>query len=92
VKARSAQLKAGLEALAKKHSWLGSIRGEGLLIGIESEKPVADLVAACRQHGLLVLRAGTNVLRFLPPLIITSSDVREALKRLGEVVKLMGHQ
>jgi predicted acetylornithine/succinylornithine family transaminase len=85
VKERSAQLKAGLEALAKKHSWLGSVRGEGLLIGIESEKPVANLIAACRERGLLVLRAGTNVLRLLPPLIITSSDVKEALKKLGDL-------
>jgi acetylornithine/succinyldiaminopimelate/putrescine aminotransferase len=86
VKERSAQLRAGLEDLEKKHSWLGSIRGEGLLIGIESEKPVASLIAACRQRSLLVLRAGTNVLRFLPPLIITKNDVKEALKSLGEAV------
>ncbi|MDR1811593.1 MAG: aspartate aminotransferase family protein [Candidatus Fibromonas sp.] len=79
---RSAQLKAGLEALAKKHKFLGEIRGQGLLLGIETQKPVADLVAACRKQGLLVLRAGTNVIRFLPPLIITKSDVKEALKKL----------
>jgi acetylornithine/succinyldiaminopimelate/putrescine aminotransferase len=84
VKERSVQLRAGLDVLTKKHSWLGSIRGEGLLIGIESEKPVADLISACRKHGLLVLRAGANVLRFLPPLVITSGDVKEALKKLGE--------
>jgi len=82
IKERSAQLKAGLEALAKKHKFLGEIRGEGLLLGIETQKPVADLVAACRKHGLIVLRAGTNVLRFLPPLIITKSDVKEALEKL----------
>jgi predicted acetylornithine/succinylornithine family transaminase len=78
----STELKAGLEKLAKKYSWLGNVRGEGLLIGIECEKPVADAIMACREQGLLVLRAGTNVLRFLPPLIITKNDVKEALKKL----------
>ncbi|MDR2581063.1 MAG: aspartate aminotransferase family protein [Fibromonadaceae bacterium] len=82
VRERSAQLRAGLEALAKKHAGLGNIRGEGLLLGIETEKPVADLIVACRKQSLLVLRAGTNVLRLLPPLVITKSDVKEALKKM----------
>jgi len=82
VRERSVQLRAGLEKLAKKYPWLGEIRGEGLLLGIECEKPPADIIAACRERGLLILRAGTNVLRFLPPLIITRSDVKEALKKL----------
>jgi predicted acetylornithine/succinylornithine family transaminase len=87
VKERSAQLKAGLEKLAKKYSWLGNIRGEGLILGIECEKPVADIITACREQGLLILRAGTNVLRFLPPLIITKSDAEEALKKVEAVFK-----
>jgi predicted acetylornithine/succinylornithine family transaminase len=81
---RSAQLKAGLEVFTKKYKFLGEIRGEGLLLGIEAEN-VASLVAACREQRLLVLRAGTNVLRLLPPLIVTKSDVKEALKKLDKV-------
>jgi len=76
IRKRSAQLKAGL-----KH--LGEVRGEGLLLGIEVKKPVAEIIAACRKDGLLVLRAGANVLRLLPPLIITKSDVSMALKKLN---------
>ncbi|MDR3002039.1 MAG: acetylornithine transaminase [Fibromonadaceae bacterium] len=79
---RSVQLRAGLEVLAKKYKFLGEIRGEGLLFGIETQKPVADLVAACRNQRLLVLRAGTNVLRLLPPLTITKNEAKEALKRM----------
>ncbi len=82
VRERSAQLRDGLEALAKKHKFLGEIRGEGLLLGIETQKPVADIIAACRKQGLLVLRAGANVLRFLPPLAATKSEVKEALGKL----------
>ncbi|MDR2731827.1 MAG: acetylornithine/succinylornithine family transaminase [Fibromonadaceae bacterium] len=82
VNQRSAQLRAGLEALSKKYSWLGKVRGEGLLLGIETQMPVADIITECRANGLIVLRAGTNVLRLLPPLTVTSMDVKEALKKL----------
>ncbi|MCL2101024.1 MAG: aminotransferase class III-fold pyridoxal phosphate-dependent enzyme, partial [Fibromonadales bacterium] len=82
VRERSAQLRAGLEALAKKHKFLGEIRGEGLLLGIETQKPVADLISACRNQGLLVLRSGANILRLLPPLTITKGDAKEALGKL----------
>jgi acetylornithine/succinyldiaminopimelate/putrescine aminotransferase len=82
VRERSAQLRAGLEILAKKYKFLGEIRGEGLLLGIESQKPVADIIAACRKQGLLILRAGTNVLRFLPPLAVEKGEIKEALGKL----------
>jgi predicted acetylornithine/succinylornithine family transaminase len=82
VEARSKQLKNGLEKLSKKHKWLGEVRGCGLLLGITTEKPVVDLIKACRENGLLVLRAGTNVLRLLPPLIVSESEVVLALRKL----------
>jgi len=85
VRERSEQLKGGLEALAKKYPYLGKVRGCGLLLGVECEKPVADVLAACRGQGLIILRAGTNVLRFLPPLIVTKAEVKEALKKLDTV-------
>ncbi|GBU24048.1 acetylornithine aminotransferase [Fibrobacteria bacterium R8-3-H12] len=86
VKERSLQLKNGLEALAKKYSCLGKIHGCGLLLGIECKKPVASIIAACREQGLLILRAGTDVLRFLPPLIVTKTQVNEALRKLEKSV------
>jgi predicted acetylornithine/succinylornithine family transaminase len=82
IAARSKQLKSGLERLSKKYTWLGEVRGSGLLLGITTEKPVADLIKACRENGLLVLRAGTNVLRLLPPLIVSESEIALALDRL----------
>jgi len=87
VKERSLQLKNGLEALAKKHPCLGKVRGSGLLLGIECKKPVADVISACREQGLLILRAGTDVLRFLPPLIVTKAQVNEALRKLDKAVQ-----
>jgi len=87
VKERSLQLKNGLETLAKKHPCLGKVRGSGLLLGIECKKPVADVISACREQGLLILRAGTDVLRFLPPFIVTKAQVNEALRKLDKAVQ-----
>jgi acetylornithine aminotransferase/acetylornithine/N-succinyldiaminopimelate aminotransferase len=61
------------------------VRGRGLLIGIEMARPVAPLVAACREAGLLVLSAGDQVLRLAPPLIVDDpawDRARETLERL----------
>ena len=82
VEERSTQLKDGLKALAKKYSFLGGLRGDGLLLGIETTKPVADLVAACRAQKLLVHRAGSNVMRLLPPLNVSAEEVDLAIARI----------
>jgi len=79
---RSEQLKSGLMALAQKYLWLGALRGDGLLLGITSEKPVGDLVAACRAQHLLAHRAGANVLRLLPPLNVSESEIALALEKI----------
>lgn len=84
VNKRSAELKAGLARLSEKYGFLGELRGEGLLLGITCEKPVGDLIAAARERGLLVHRAGKNVLRLLPPLNVAASEVAEALGILDE--------
>lgn len=83
VQARSLQLQEGLRNLAKQYSWLGELRGSGLLMGIVTDKPVADLVVACRNQKLLVHRAGANILRLLPPLNVSASEITDALQRLN---------
>lgn len=57
------------------------VRGEGLLQGLKALAPNAELVAAMRQHGLLAAPAGDNVIRFLPPLIVSADEMREAFDR-----------
>ena len=54
-------------------------RGKGLIAGIKITPPVRDFVDRLRQHKLLAVAAGDNVLRFLPPLIATQADVEEAM-------------
>lgn len=82
VQERSLQLQAGLRALAAKYSWLGGLRGDGLLLGVVTSKPVGDLVLACRKQGLLAHRAGADVLRLLPPLNVSAEEVELALSKL----------
>jgi acetylornithine/N-succinyldiaminopimelate aminotransferase len=62
------------------------VRGRGLLIGADVDRPAADVVDACRERGLLVCSAGEQVLRLTPPLTIGAADVEQALAVLGEVL------
>jgi predicted acetylornithine/succinylornithine family transaminase len=62
------------------------VRGRGLLIGAEVDRPAADVVNACRARGLLVGSAGDRTLRLTPPLTIGTAEVEEALAVLGEVL------
>src|SRR5947208_2819909 len=59
---------------------LDEVRGRGLLIGVELDRPVSPILDACRNAGLLVLSAGENVLRLVPPLIIEEDHCDRALE------------
>ena len=73
-------LKQRLAELKDRHSAIISeVRGEGLLVGLRSVVPNGDLVAACRAEKLLTVAAGDNVVRLLPPLIISEADIAEAI-------------
>ena len=60
------------------------LRGQGLMLGLKMRVPNTDFVAAARKHGLLIVGAGENVVRLLPPLIITEDQVRDAVKLLSD--------
>ena len=62
------------------------VRGRGLLIGADVDRPAADVVDDCRERGLLVCSAGEQVLRLTPPLTIGAAEVEQALAVLGEVL------
>ncbi len=64
-------------------SIIESIRGEGLMFGVKTRVANTELVAAARRAGLLVIAAGDNVVRLLPPLIIEEEHIAEAARRLG---------
>ncbi|HSP25090.1 MAG TPA: aspartate aminotransferase family protein, partial [Saliniramus sp.] len=61
---------------------IAEVRGHGLLLGLRTVVPNGDLVAAARAQKLLTIPAGDNVVRLLPPLIITEAEAGEAASRL----------
>jgi acetylornithine/N-succinyldiaminopimelate aminotransferase len=72
---------------------LAEVRGEGLLIGLKAVVPSGDLVTALRDEKLLTVGAGDNVVRFLPPLIVTEAEIEESVSRLERAcVKLSAGQ
>ncbi|HEU0215351.1 MAG TPA: aspartate aminotransferase family protein [Stellaceae bacterium] len=75
-----------LEALVAAHPKLfESVRGSGLLVGVKCVVTAGDVVAKAREKGLLVLTAGDNVLRILPPLVAGEKEIDEAVGTLGKV-------
>ena len=76
-------LKQKLAAVIDRHpAVLTEVRGEGLLIGVKAVVPSGDLVTALREQNLLTVGAGENVVRLLPPLIVTEGEIEEAVVRL----------
>ena len=74
-----------LQQLAQKYpQFVTEVRGRGLLSGIRITPPVRDFVARLRKdHQLLAIGAGDNVLRMLPPLIVTEADIAEAMAKVS---------
>ena len=83
VQQMSLRLRQSLAQLRDHHPGvIAEIRGEGLMIGLKLNTPNTDFVVEARAAGLLVVAAGDNVVRLLPPLIITEADAAEAVVRL----------
>ncbi len=81
------RLTGGLRELAHGGKGIREVRGRGLLIGVQFDRPVSPLVDACRDAGLLVLSAGENVLRLTPPLIVEESHCDRALEIIGAALR-----
>jgi acetylornithine/N-succinyldiaminopimelate aminotransferase len=94
VQKMSLLLKQKLAALVDRYpAVLAEVRGEGLLIGLKAVVPSGNLVDALRDQKLLTVGAGDNVVRFLPPLIVTEAEIDEAVQRLERAcVALSGDQ
>jgi acetylornithine/N-succinyldiaminopimelate aminotransferase len=94
VQKMSLLLKQKLASVVDRHPGvLAEVRGEGLLIGVKAVVPSGDLVTALRNEKLLTVGAGDNVVRFLPPLIVTESEIDESIARLEHAcAALAGHQ
>ena len=86
VKKVAPYLEKKLDELVAKHDFLTGRRGLGLMQGVVCEKPVGQIAAKALEAGLIVITAGSNVLRFVPPLIIEEKDVDEMISRLESIL------
>ena len=72
----------GLNDLKSKHKIIREVRGKGLMIGVELKFEVKDILMEGIKKGLLLLYSGRNILRLLPPLVISDEDVTKSLQIL----------
>lgn len=82
VKESGAYLYEKLDELAAKHDCIKAHRGVGLMQGLECEMPVNDIINKAIANGLLLINAGANILRFLPPLIVSKQDIDNMIEIL----------
>ncbi|MEO0652462.1 MAG: aminotransferase class III-fold pyridoxal phosphate-dependent enzyme, partial [Planctomycetota bacterium] len=89
VEARGAQLAAGLDALAERFDPVLERRGRGLMQGLALAPSIqaGDVVAALHRRRVLTCPAGQNVLRFLPPYVVTEADIDLGLERVADALE-----
>lgn len=88
VESKGQRLRAGLEQLMERFpDKIAEVRGKGLIAGaVVREIPAGDLVSAFRERKILVCIAGPDVVRFLPPLVIGSEHIEEAMEAFQEIL------
>ena len=82
-----AYFKGKLDALAEKYNIVREVRGLGLMLGMEMRFDVYNIIVGCMERGTLVLDAGRNVVRFLPPLIINREQINRVVETLDAVME-----
>ncbi|HEU03599.1 MAG TPA: acetylornithine/succinylornithine family transaminase [Nitrosopumilus sp.] len=76
----------GLEDLKEKHKIIREVRGKGLMIGVELKFEVKDILMDGIKNGILLLYSGRNILRLLPPLVISEDDITKVLETLDSLL------
>ena len=72
----------------KKYPFIKEVRGIGLLLGMELDRPGQEMVGLCQERGLLINCTAERVLRFMPPLITTNEEVDQAVGILDEALRV----
>ncbi|WP_449245663.1 acetylornithine transaminase [Desulfobacca acetoxidans] len=86
VKAKGEYFLNGLRQLQPRHRFIQEVRGLGLILGIEIDGDGVPLVDACREKGALINCTQGNVLRFLPPLVVSREEIDRFLAILDDVL------
>ncbi|MGL4528256.1 MAG: aspartate aminotransferase family protein, partial [Aestuariivirga sp.] len=91
VRQKALRLRQRLAELKDRHpDVIAEVRGEGLLLGLKLNVPNTEFTRLAREAGILIIPAGDNVVRLLPPLIISDADIAEAFTRLDQAAKAAG--
>jgi acetylornithine/N-succinyldiaminopimelate aminotransferase len=85
-----AYLEQELRLMASRQASITSVRGAGLMWGLELDRPAAAVVDAARERRLLINRTSDTVVRLLPPYVITEKEVDEALPLLEAAIESTG--
>lgn len=80
-------LMTGLNGFVDQYPQVQAVRGLGMMIGMVVEGSAKDVVDACRDMGLLCCTAGEHVVRLLPPLNVSESDLEEAMEMIGDALE-----
>jgi acetylornithine/LysW-gamma-L-lysine aminotransferase len=83
--ARGEQLLSGLRTIDS--SLVREVRGLGLMVAVELKSPSGPYLAALSKRGVLALTAGSNVMRFLPPLVISAEDIDTVIRQVAAVLE-----
>ena len=81
-----AYFKGKLEELQAKYNIVKEVRGLGLMLGMELRYDVRNIILKTMDRGVLILEAGRNVLRFLPPLVIEKAQIDKTIDVLDAVI------
>ena len=91
IRERGEYFRHKLESLKSRYSFIKEVRVRGLMIGVELDRPGKELVTECMKEGLLINCTHDVVLRFLPPFIISESEIDKACRILSRVFKRWGN-
>lgn len=86
----SGYLEQKLDTLIDQYTFLTQRRGIGLMQGLVTEKSSTEIAAKALEAGLVIITAGADVIRLLPPLVITEADVDEMVEKLTGVLDMLG--
>lgn len=79
-------LEEKLDALVEKYDFVELRRGKGLMQGLVCSQPVGPILSECLKDGMILINAGTNIIRFLPPLILTKEHIDEMYEKLDKAM------
>jgi acetylornithine/succinyldiaminopimelate/putrescine aminotransferase len=85
VEAKGKLLRDLIEEINSPH--IREVRGKGLMIGVELDIEAAEVIQRGYKEGLILVNAGTNVLRLVPPLVITEAEIHEVVERLTRALQ-----